>query len=142
MSLTRGQAIDQMSALFSDVWTPTGFPVKYDNVSAKSSPPDTETPWARFVLRHGPSAQSTLSNDEGARIFTREGIITVQVFTLTGSGLIGDPADLPTIVRDAYEGQRTAGGAWFKNVRINEIGEDGRWFQTNVIAEFEYDEIK
>jgi hypothetical protein len=29
-----------------------------------------------------------------------------------------------------------------RNVRLNEVGSDGHWYQINVVADFEYDEVK
>jgi hypothetical protein len=143
MSLTRIEAIDEIFALFKAAWDTTGYGdrVKYDNVASKSVPPEGTNPWARVVLRHGASSQATLANEAGRRRFRRTGVLTIQIFILPGIGLTGD-ADLPTIVRNAFEGVTSSGGIIFRDVAINEIGSDGDYFQTNVVAFFEYDEIK
>jgi len=141
MSLTRAEAIDEMLTVFHGAWSPTGHPVKYDNVGAISPPPTTTSPWARVVLRHATSEQATLSGVAGNRRFRRSGSITVQIFTPVGEGLPSDE-DLPKIVQDAYEGVTTPGGVIFRSVAISEIGSDREWFQVNVVASFEYDEIK
>ena len=50
---------------------------------------------------------------------------------------------LATIVKDAFEGVATSPGrVLFRNVRYNEVGQDGQWFQQNVLADFEYDEVR
>ena len=68
----------------------------------------------------------------------------VQIFVplSLGEGLLLD-SKLAIIARDAYEGQRTVSDIWFRNVRINEVGSSSdAWFQTNVLAEFFYEELK
>lgn len=50
---------------------------------------------------------------------------------------------LAQCVSDAFEGIRTRNDIWFRNVRIREIGSSRKvWFQTNVLADFEYTEVK
>jgi hypothetical protein len=98
-------------------------------------------PFARIAMRHGPMDQRTFGNT-GNRRFRRFGIITVQIFALANQGLA--TADLyAKVALDAFEGQNTAPDEiHFRNTRVNEIGQDGPWFQINVISEFDYDELK
>jgi hypothetical protein len=98
-------------------------------------------PYARITMRHNVSDQRTLGNT-GNRRFRRFGVITVQIFALSNQGLA--TADtFAKVALDAFEGNNTAPTeVHFRNVRMNEVGEDGPWFQTNVIADFDYDEIK
>jgi hypothetical protein len=102
---------------------------------------DNPQAWARITTRHVDSNQSALSGCSGQTPFTRIGLVTVQVFTSLGTGLsIGD--SLYKIVLDAFEGKKSPLGVWFRNVRLQEIGESRGWFQANILAEFQYDEIK
>ena len=74
--------------------------------------------------------------------FRRFGIVTVQVFELSGDGLTSSDV-LVDLALDAFEGEKTGlDRVEFRNARANEIGQDGPWFQTNVIAEFTYDRTK
>jgi hypothetical protein len=133
MSLTVQQARDEMSALFATAWSPRA--VIWDGLVGK--PPSGRTPWARFTIRHAEGGSAAI----GHRKFRREGTIFIQLFAPVGDGLSSlDP--LTKIAMDAYEGQSTAGGAWFRDVRCREIGPDGDWYQVNVLVDFEYDEIK
>lgn len=143
MSLTRKEAIDEILALFKTAWDTTGYGsrVKYDNVSKEAALPTGLEPWCRVNLRHTASRQASLAGAVGTRRFQRNGVLTVQVFEPIGKGLSGS-TDLPKIVQDAYEGVETTSGVWFRDVTLKEIGPDGDFFQTNVIALFEYDEIK
>ncbi len=105
--------------------------------SANSNPP----PWVRISIQHTNSTQGSLSNDNGRRRWTRTGIVTVQIFTPYGTGLsLAD--NLAMIALGAFEGKATPSHVWFYNVRPEEIGQDGAWFQTNVYAEFTYDEVR
>lgn len=108
----------------------------------EEEPADATAPFARVTIRHGTSRQSTFGHT-GARRFVRPGIVTVQVFSpISRGGGLTLAQNLAIIARDAFEGVGTADGIWFRNVRIQEIGLSGAWFQMNVTAEFEYDEMR
>jgi len=49
---------------------------------------------------------------------------------------------LSKIAADAYEGQASPGGVWFRDVRVNEVPGQAGWYQVNVLVEFSYDEQK
>lgn len=137
MSLTFAQASDEILALFRTAWGDR--PALYENV--RGSPPRRPIPWARVTLRHITGAQASLAGGSGTRRWERVGILTVQIFVPSGQGLAGAQS-LAKIAVDAYQGQTTPGGVWFRNVRLTEVGPDGDWFQVNALAEFVYDEIQ
>ncbi len=145
MSLTRKQAVDEMLALVKTAWATTAGEditrVKWENVASVSVPPSGQDPWARVTIRHTESEQASLAGVVGTRMFRRNGILTVQVFEVCGTGL-PKTVDLPEVIRDAFEGITTTGGVIFRRVTINEVGSSGGFFQTNVITFFEYDEVK
>ncbi len=143
MSLNRREAITEINTLFQTAWKLTEdiSRVKWDNVGSKSVPPDGQEAWARVVLRHNTSRQATLAGATGTRRFERRGTLIVQVFETPGKGLSG-AVDLPKVVCDSYEGATTPGGVWFRDVTINEVGQDGDFFQTNIVVKFEYSEIR
>ncbi len=141
---TRRAAITEILGLFRTAWLAAGQSddrVKYDNVGKTDLPDSTQSTWARVILRHTTAGQGSLSSQAGTRIFDRKGILSIQIFTPPGKGL-AEATDLPKIIQDAYEGIETANGAWFRDVVVNEVGPDGDFYQTNVIALFEYTEIK
>lgn len=139
MTTTYAQARDDIFGQVYGAWTPTGWTMFFPD-KEESEKPTTE-PWARVSLRHSTGSQATLANHDSVRRYRRTGNVFVQVFTPTGEGLSRN-YDLCKIVADALEGQSTPRGVWFRNVRLNEIGPTDAWFQVNVEAEFEYDEIK
>lgn len=139
---------DAILKQFTTAWnaqTPPIPVVRYDDLPGDLPPGNA--PWARVNVRHTTAPQVTLGG-VGGRRFRNYGILTVQVFSVdgakggTGGGLTQADA-LAKIVIDAFQGKSTKpDGVEFRNVRANEIGSSGSWFQTNVIADFEYDIIK
>jgi len=103
--------------------------------------PDGDIPWAFIMVRHVTGTQETLG-EIGGRRFRRKGIVTVQVRTPTGLGLSTNDI-FSKIALDAFEGIETAPDqVIFRRARLQEVGNDGAWFLTNVMADFEYDEVK
>jgi len=108
--------------------------------------PDASATWARWRLQYVLANQSSLSDVGGKRRWQRQGMVMVQVFTPlnTGTELLYSAAE---IVVGAYEGKRTPGGVWFRNVRISGdsvsdvASEVTNWSQLNVLADFQFDQI-
>jgi len=149
MTATILTARDDIIGLFRTAWladaTSAGVALLYWDVPA-SVPTAKDAdgnmlPWARITVRHLTGEQATLSNESGVRRWRRTGIVTVQVFTAFGTGLSTND-ELSMIAARAFEGASTSSGVWFRNVSVQEIGQDEAWFQTNVVAEFEYDEVR
>ena len=151
MPVTRTAARDEILAaikavtdtiidLEDDDTVPSGNVIWDDTQKSKPHGQGPNTPtWARVSVRHIFGEQSSLSDDAGVRRYTKRGIVTVQLFTPTG-GLVSADSISDTI-ENAFRGVSTPNGVWFRNPRSNEIGVDGPWFQTNIIAEFEYDQV-
>lgn len=143
MISTKAQARDEMLAVHQTAWdagAPSlGLPVLYWDTEGDI--PDAGG-WCRITVRHAEGSQVTLSSSVGTRRFRHRGTVTVQIFTPHNEG--GTLSDsLTDIVENAYEGTTTSPGrVIFTNVRTQEIGQEGQWFQTNVLADFEYDKIR
>ncbi len=144
------QAESEIAEVFWNAWASAASlnggsvpQVDWDGVLTEPpfEPPEAE-PWARFQIRHRDSDQATLGR-QGQRRFENRGQVTVQIFApMTISKDRSLANDLTQIVVDAYEGQSTAGGVWFRRVTPREVGRDpagGPWYQVNVVAAFEYD---
>lgn len=150
MASTIVNARNEILTLFKTQWEAdplsASIQVFYDDVKGdvpQTGDDDTfqPSPFARVKIEHTTGGQSTLSGSIGTRTFTRNGLITVQVFTPSGQGLsLAD--QLVSIVVHAFEGSSTPSQVWFRNVRANEIGKSGPWFQYNVLSDFTYDEIR
>ena len=132
------EAKDELQKMVTDSWNTTGHPIFYEGVG-KDRPEDTQ-PFARVWIRHTNGRQATLGG-RGGRSFERTGLLTVQVYAPIGKGL-RESYPLAKVVADTFEGEASPNGIWFRNVRINEVGKDGAFILTNVIIDFEYNEIK
>lgn len=139
-SLTYAQATDEIADLFKDAWDAGagGAPLLYRDVDADEP---TAPLWARLSVTHFHGQQSSLSNHIGQRVFDRRGVVTVQLFGLAGSGL-STVHPLVMLAVDAFEGKSTAGAVWFRNVRAIEGPSEDKWVEVNVLADFEYSQIK
>lgn len=151
-SLTLSAARDSIQQTFYVPWAAlspaaaglaTPVRVEWDGVD-DGTQRDPQQPYAAVFIRHLNSDQTTLAGADGTRRFTRKGVVTVQVFApLANRGGLSLAENLATIARDAYEGVDTADGIWYQKVTTKEMGSDGRGFyQLNVIANFQYDEVK
>lgn len=139
MSLDYAAARDEMLTLFSTAWQTTGHPVLFEDAPTDQRPADG-SPWARVSIRHAGGEQATLAGETGMRRWRRTGTLFVQVFTPRGNGFaLAD--SLGKVAAHAFQGKRTPGGVWFRDVSMREIGPDGPWMQVNVTAAFEYDEV-
>ncbi len=141
MSLTRELARDEMLTILQSKVAASEYNsilVLYDDQGG-SVPDNGADSYLRVTVKHNLAGQSTMGG-ECVR-WNRKGLVFVQVFTKTGNGLVLSDK-LTKICVDAFEGQTTPSGVWFRNVRSNEVGANGSWYQVNVIAEFEYDELK
>lgn len=143
-TLTEGR--DLILAHFKTAWDaqPPPIPLVLYDDRELDLPPDDH--YARVTVQHNAFRQRTLGGKPllggGGRRFERAGIITIQLFTLNDDGLTTSDA-LVDLLLDAFEGEDTSSDAVeFINVRANEVGHDGAWHQTNVLAEFRYDRVK
>jgi hypothetical protein len=139
MTVTYSQARDEILALVRTAWLTTTFPMLWQDKPERI--PSTRTPWARTTLLHTVGEQASLGNADGVSRYERQGIVTIQIFTPLGEGL-SRAYNLCKVVTDAFEGKATAGGVWFKNTTLSEIGSTADWFQINVTTQFTYNEIK
>lgn len=132
--MTPLQARDEMQAVFLAAWTPTTFPVVWTDVPG--SPPTTETPWSRVVLRHATGAQSTLADNAGGRNYTATGTLWVQLFVPIGQG--GKQGyELADLVLNAF--RNASGSVWYRNTRFKELSEEGAFSRINCLIDFTYD---
>lgn len=117
--------------------------VEYQNIKLGGNPLSSgNKPWARAVVRHATGEQRSLGA-HGNRIFTRRGVVTIQIFVPTAKQGLVLADQLGKVAADAFEGEETStGNVWFRNTTYREVGVEGNWFQVNALAEFEYDAVK
>lgn len=153
MIADRGQARDEMRALFWQAWRTMDFAslglaavpeVDWQDVDTGFTP-NPMLPWARVTIKHNGQQQASFRGARGLpQRYTAVGTITIQVFTpisrRNGSDL---DEKLAKIAENALRGRVSPNGVWFPSVVAKEIGNDGAGFnQTNVLASFSYDTVQ
>jgi len=143
---TRAEARDELLLHFTTKWNAGTPPIPLLLYDDKHRDLPTDAPYARITIKHNISPQVTIGasvaqGGNGVR-FRRFGLVTVQVFEISGDGLTGADV-LVDLALDAFEGEKTGlDRIEFRNANAEEIGEDGPWYHTNVTAEFVYDRVK
>ncbi len=132
---------DAILGIFTTAWTTTGYPVaQYDGTHGDA--PNQKEPWARVIVRHVGGGAASLGNFQGKKRWRRVGVMTAQLFAKANQDGLTELDALAKLIQNAYESPADPGhGVWYRNVRVNEVGQDGDWFQFNVIADFTYDEV-
>ena len=135
-------ARDEVMDHFTTAWNAQTPPVPLLLYDDKERDVPDNASFARIVMRHNERGWLLFWNQSVCRRFRSFGIITVQVFAISGDGLTTSD-DLVNVAVNAFEGDKTGEDrVTFRNVSHQEIGQDGPWFQVNVTAEFDYDFIK
>lgn len=150
MTATAAQAIDEMMGVLNTAWLADAdtldLALLWEDVAIK--PPVTAdanaqaAPWGKGFIRHAAGGMASLTSETGKRRYRRTGTIVIQIFSPAGEGRTRNRVIAP-VARDAYEAaQSTTLGIEYRNARIEDLGEDGTWYQSNVLVDFEYDEVK
>jgi len=140
ISLTTTEGRDAILKTFKDVWDVTGYLAQYDGTAGE--PPNQTDPWARVIVRHVTGGSATLGNVQGKRSFLRIGTVTIQMFDKANRDGLSELDVLANAVLRGYEKPSDpCHGVWYRNARLNEVGQNGDWTQFNVIAEFSYHEV-
>lgn len=113
----------------------------WQGVPANDQPTSNDI-WLRVSLQHVTGRQSSLAGEDGVRRWNRTGFISVQCFAPLARGSVQAATKLACVVRDALQGKQTTSCVWFRNPRINEVGEDKDWFNVNATIDFDYDELR
>lgn len=148
---TVSQARDYLYELCTITWGTRG-PIEYVDRPQPPGinnviPPATPIPWMRLRMVHETGFQATLTDDQGKQRYRRTGTFWAQTFAPLGSSLIV-PEEGAMLIETALQKPNKVPGVLSEacvlltNVRLNEVGSDGHWFQFNVVADFEYDEVK
>lgn len=131
------EAIAEQFAIGWAVLHPT-MPYCFDN--EEFTPPDGGS-WVRVSVQMQAASQDSLG-PVGSRKFLRSGTAFVQVFVDKDSGL--KPSDdLAQDVVTILEGIDLGGSELrLYTASVRDIGNDGRWHQTNVSVAFDYQETR
>lgn len=136
--MTFEQAIDDMQAIITQACSTKNIKVFYEGVAEDRE--SDNSPFVRVFIRHTGGGQRTLGG-KGNRDFGRSGYIMAQIHAPIGNGL-QESHQLAKVVVDAFEGNASDNGVWFRRVRVNEVGKDGMFMVTHVLIDFDYTETK
>lgn len=136
--MTHNEARDAMLGVFLAVWTPLGFAATYTDVPAV--PPGTQKVWARVTVRHAPTGGlRSLTGGLGTAMYERKGTLWIAVFAPPGDGSVAG-YDAAQAVENAYQSARLS--VWFRNVRMEEMGNDKGYERFDVKCDFEYTDVR
>lgn len=145
MITSMSQADEEMAELFRQAWeVSAGYVCEWPNHKERDHTAD-ET-WARWNIDYVGGGQETMA-PKTKRKFSKNGLIYINVFTPLGKGL-ELARDASEIAVAAYEGEKTPGDVWFRNVRIESeghghgSGKNKSWWTTLVVAEFTYEYLR
>lgn len=102
--------------------------------------------WARASTQLATTRQAAFAmQGVGASvpIYDTAGVVVVQVFapmiepTSYAKGEL-----LAELAQCMFMATETPSGVWFRNPRINELTPDGTWYRWNVLADFQFNQMK
>lgn len=149
MPLTRTQARDEMlnrvKAAFASLDPVVVAPenIVWENSAAGQKPAETEEPppaWARVTLQHASGGQASLTGALGTKLYDRRGLLTIQLFTRYDGLITADAA--AESIEDFFINNASDSEVEYFNVVSQEVGEEGPWFQTNIVIDFEYRQVR
>jgi len=147
---TGWEAVQAMQAAFDAYWTAltvrTGV-VVYDNVG--NDPIDNAVPIISddplvsgegillVQVQHADGNIAAL----GTKMQRQLGIMSGALYVENGRGRVRTAGKLADSALNFFQTTNVA-GVTFMNSRLNEVGPDGRWWQVNILADFQYDIIR
>lgn len=132
------EAVDLILTEFRDNSPFAADKIAWPNVNYK---PDNSD-FCRITVQHFDGDQITLAG-VGNRDFRYFGLITVQVFTETQSG-VNSALEYAEQIKDIFEGKHIE-NIWLRKSRVNDIGIDSdnpQYYQVNVLVDFQYNVVK
>ncbi len=140
MSVELPTANKEVMNLLKSVWEAdpisTGIQIVWDDVEA-NTPTDTDISWIRATIVTGTSTRTGIGTK--ARLYDRNGILVVQLFTNISSGLLFKD-NLVNILSKGFEGATTSSGVRFEDFKFTNHPEaGGGWHLRNVTINFTYE---
>lgn len=138
-------ARDEMSAMFKaavDAYNATS-PAQqliaiYDDVQESVPDSSPAQPWVRLGVKHANGVQASLAGVTGLRRYNYVGIVMMELYCPTSNGQVLLDLISPLLL-NAFQGQQSPSGIWFRNGVIKELGNDGAWSRDNIVVDFDYD---
>ncbi len=111
----------------------------YDD-SPKQVPTDGTVKWVRISVKHRNGSRASLGRADGTSKHTQSGFVFIEIYTPREGGLV-DSDILSTAFAEVLR-NFSDGDIWISDVSEMEMGEDGNWFRSDIVAEFSYDLIQ
>lgn len=123
---------------FAAEW-PSIVPVQYPNVVWKQNDTPKDGPWARLVIQDADARWASMGAP-GENIERHVGQVTVQIFTDSGKGE-GEALTLADVAKGIFRSwvDLSSGVRFRVPPYARQIGVEGKWYQVNVVAPFEFD---
>lgn len=147
MTITYDEAYDVICQRLNDEWPVAssaivGSPVelRYSRVEQGGVP---QTHFARFTMQPVNERQATLRGgiDEPQR-YTATGLIHIQVFGWRSDERAAEfLRKLSMAGQSIFRGKSFDGCIWFRNVRINHLEPEPKYYRDTVVGEYEFDTI-
>lgn len=111
----------------------------YDDTKT-AVPTDGTVEWVRIQVKHRRGTRTSLGRKGGTSKHTQSGFVFVEIYTPREDGLARN--DVVSAAFAESFNTSVTGDIWYQDVSPVEVGEEGNWFRTDVIAEFQYDLIQ
>lgn len=147
---TYAAAVDAMYAMVQADWIAnapgivgiqTVPEIRWQGAEKPQAPP-AGAYWLRVTEQMVTESQTALAGGYGAKLYTSQGLIFAQVFAPAN-----DPPAytrgraLAAMCRNTLRKREPRDLVWFRNAKIAPIGLSGAWYQFNVSATFQFDEL-
>ena len=151
MTATYSEAVDAMFALFNAAWTAgaaaivgTVPEIRWQGVEGPNKPPANGY-WCMVGVQTVAEPQSTFKTGVEPlenRRYTAIGFLVVQLFCpMSDAQSAYKGRLLAELARNAFRGQETSNGVWFRNGRIEPLPPEENAHRFNIIVEYQYDDI-
>jgi len=142
-------AVEAMQDAFTDFWGNQTIQPKlsYDNVDLDvpgtdltMTSSDSDVSGEGFALVQVVHATGNIAA-LGTKMFRQIGIMNIAIYVETNKGRKRAGGKIADQALDFFQTENIA-GVTFQNPRMNEVGNDGRWYQVNVTSDFLYDIVR
>lgn len=151
MTATYDEAVDQIYELFT-----TGVTAKAAAIigyvpeiryldDGKPGEPDRTKVWVRISPQPVTREQASLSNDvfvKGNKMYTSGGLVFIQIFfPKSYQNAAAVSRKFGQMIVQIFNGTSTEGCVWFRNTRVYPLPSEELFYRSNVVTEYQHDEI-
>lgn len=139
--MTLDEAHETLYKRLIDQWE-SATPIELDGEPSDESKTLTDA-WVKVRLP-GLATQWRTIGRTGSRRFRRRGTFVVDVHTRVGGSTGGATSESSTLAQSVLDAMEavTVSGVEIEAGDVQRIGHDGRWFVTQVVLPFNFDEVK